>query len=90
MKSMTCRSYPHCPQFPVDNFDWGGRGWSLVVIIVGATAIPKKRNWKNPIPQLAHQKKEDYRLAICYSRPLNHAHNDKDNREDRANGQHPR
>jgi hypothetical protein len=34
---------------PVDNsaiFGMGGRGWSLVVIIVGASSVLKKVNWK--------------------------------------------
>jgi hypothetical protein len=47
MESMTYRSYPQNPQMPVDNsaiFGMGGRGWSLVVIIVGASSVLKKGN----------------------------------------------
>jgi hypothetical protein len=47
MKSTTYRSYPQNPQLPVDNsaiFGWGGRGWSLVVIVVGASSPLKKGN----------------------------------------------
>jgi hypothetical protein len=44
---MTYRSYPQNPQMPVDNcliILIGGRGWSLVVIIVGASSVLKKVN----------------------------------------------
>jgi hypothetical protein len=47
MKSTTYRSYPQNPQLPVDNsliILMGGRGWSLVVIVVGASSPLKKGN----------------------------------------------
>jgi hypothetical protein len=57
MKSTTYRSYPQNPQLPVDNsliILMGGRGWSLVVIVVGASSVLKKANWKKrgntPVP----------------------------------------
>jgi hypothetical protein len=78
------------PQKKVLKFLMGGRGWSLSVKIVGASYSLKKRKWKkgrSPTPHYKKKKTINPQFAIVH--PY-HAHNAKDNREDRANGQHPR
>jgi len=67
------------------NFLYGGRGWSLSVKIVGASAPLKKRKVeKGQHPQLPATKKKktinpQFAIVATY-----HAHKDKDNREDRT------
>ena len=97
---MTYRCYPHCPQLPVDNsnlanclwitFD-GGEGGRLVGQSCGSIRPTEKvkmeKGAKSPLSATKKKKTINPQFAIVH--PY-HAHNAKDNREDRANGQHPR